>query len=48
MGRDDGNLFSRLFGLPAESMAEVIYRDRAKARNLRLFKSCPFPNRVQL
>lgn len=48
MGGEDSNLFSRLFGLPAESTAEVIYRDRAKARNLRLFKSCPFPKRVRL
>lgn len=48
MGGEDGSLFSRLLAIPAESMAGVIYRDRAKARNLRLFKSCPFPKRVRL
>lgn len=48
MGREDSNLFSRLFVLPAESKAEMIYEGRAKARNLRLFKSCPFPKRVLL
>jgi len=48
MGREDSNLFFRLFGLPAESWAEMIYGHRAKARNLRLFKSCPFPKRVRL
>lgn len=48
MGREDSNLFSGLFGLPAESRAEMIYGDRAKARNLRLFKSCPFPKRARL